>query len=349
MRVFFSLLIFSLLFISCKNETKPIRNFTSISEEIIYGDSISIRAIDIVDNELWFSGNNGKYGAIDLNTNKIFNGKIEKDSLSLEFRSIAKTKDATFVLSVANPALLYRISNDKKRVRLVYQEENEKVFYDSMHFLNDSFGIAMGDPVSDCLNIIVTKDGGENWNKIPCENLPKVEEGEAAFAASNTNLILRGNSIFMVSGGKKSRCFVSNDLGKTWEVYSTPIIQGEAMTGIFTADFYDETTGFVAGGNYEKQEDNSKNKAITTNGGKTWKLVGENVGFGYASCVQFVPNSQGKELFSVGGTGVYFSNNFGEKWTKLSVNKNFYTVRFKNDSVAYAAGRNKIVKIILKH
>lgn len=349
MRVFFSLLIFCGLFISCKNETKPIRNFTSISEEIIYEDSISIRAIDIVDNELWFSGNNGKYGAIDLNTNKIFNGKIEKDSLSLEFRSIAKTKDATFVLSVANPALLYRISNDKKRVRLVYQEENEKVFYDSMQFLNDSFGIAMGDPVSDCLNIIVTKDGGENWNKIPCENLPKVEEGEAAFAASNTNLILRGNSIFMVSGGKKSRCFVSNDLGKTWEVYSTPIIQGEAMTGIFTADFYDERIGFAAGGNYEKQEDNSKNKAITTNGGKTWKLVGENVGFGYASCVQFVPNSQGKELFSVGGTGVYFSNNFGEKWMKLSDNKNFYTVRFENDTVAYAAGKNKIVKIILKY
>lgn len=349
MRVFFSLLIFSLLFISCKNETKPIRNFTSISEEIIYEDSISIRAIDIVDNELWFSGNNGKYGAIDLNTNKIFNGKIEKDSLSLEFRSIAKTKDATFVLSVANPALLYRISNDKKRVRLVYQEENEKVFYDSMQFLNDSFGIAMGDPVSDCLNIIVTKDGGENWNKIPCENLPKVEEGEAAFAASNTNLILRGNSIFMVSGGKKSRCFVSNDLGKTWEVYSTPIIQGEAMTGIFTADFYNEKIGFAAGGNYEKQEDNSKNKAITTNGGKTWKLVGENVGFGYASCVQFVPNSQGKELFSVGGTGVYFSNNFGENWIKLSDNKDFYSVRFENDTVAYAAGKNKIVKIILKY
>lgn len=349
MRVFFSLLIFFGLFISCKNEAKPIRNFTSISEEIIYEDSISIRAIDIVDNELWFSGNNGKYGAIDLNTNKIFNGKIEKDSLSLEFRSIAKTKDATFVLSVANPALLYRISNDKKRVRLVYQEENEKVFYDSMQFLNDYFGIAMGDPVSDCLNIIVTKDGGENWNKIPCENLPKVEEGEAAFAASNTNLILRGKSIFMVSGGKKSRCFVSNDLGETWEVYNTPIMQGEAMTGIFTADFYNDKIGFAAGGNYENQEDNSQNKALTTNGGKTWKLVGENQGFGYASCVQFVPNSEGKELFSVGGTGVYFSNNFGEKWTKLSDNKDFYTVRFKNDSVAYAAGRNKIVKIILKH
>lgn len=349
MRFFFSLLIFCGLFISCKNEAKSIRNFTSISEEIIYEDSISIRAIDIVNNELWFSGNKGKYGAIDLNTNKIFNGKIEKDSLSLEFRSIARTSTATFVLSVANPALLYRISNDKKRVRLVYEEENEKVFYDSMQFLNDSIGIAMGDPVSNCLNVIVTKDGGTTWSKIPCENLPKVEEGEAAFAASNTNLIIRNTTVFMVSGGKKSRCFVSNDLGETWQVFNTPIVQGETMTGIFTADFYNEKIGFVAGGNYEEQEDNSKNKAITKNGGKTWKLVGEKQGFGYASCVQFVPNSKGKELLCVGGTGIFFSNDFGENWGKLSDNKEFYTFRFKNDSVAYAAGKNKIAKIILKH
>lgn len=349
MRVFYSLLIFCGLFISCKKEEKPLRNFTSITEEVIYEDSISIRAIYLTDNELWFSGNNGKYGAIDLNTNKIFNGKIEKNSLSLEFRSIAKTKDATFVLSVANPALLYRISNDKKRVRLVYQEENEKVFYDSMQFLNDSFGIAMGDPVSDCINIIKTTDGGMTWHKIPCENVPKVEEGEAAFAASNTNLIIRGNSIFMVSGGKKSRCFVSNNLGETWQVFNTPIVQGETMTGIFTADFYNEKTGFAAGGNYENQEDNSKNKIKTTDGGKTWNLVGENQGFGYASCIQFIPNSEGKELVCVGGTGVFFSNNFGENWQKLSDTNDFYTIRFKNDSVAFAAGKNKIAKIILRH
>jgi hypothetical protein len=30
-------------------------------------------------------------------------------------------------------------------------------------------------------------------------------------------------------------------------------------------------------------------KARTTDGGKTWKLVAENQGFGYASCVQYIP------------------------------------------------------------
>lgn len=349
------LLLFSLLTIilSCKEQilkqgSKQI-TFTKIISEEIYNDSISIRAIVLDSNQLWFSGNNGKYGAIDLVTQKKFRGRINKDSLHPEFRSIAKTKDAIFILSVANPALLYKISNDRKVVKLVYQEENEKVFYDSMQFLDTNFGVAMGDPVSNCLNIIITNDGGNTWKKIPCDKLPKVEEGEAAFAASNTNVMLRNNKIIIVSGGKKSRCFVSEDKGNTWQVYNTPIVQGKTMTGIFTADFYDENIGFIAGGDYEKQEDNSNNKAITKDGGKTWQLVGQSQGFGYASCIQFVPNSKGKSLICVGGTGVYYSNDSGNTWKKMLEDKDLYTIRFQNDSIAYAGGKNKIVKLTIEY
>ena len=349
------LLLFSLLTIilSCKEQilkqgSKQI-TFTKIISEEIYNDSISIRAIVLDSNQLWFSGNNGKYGAIDLVTQKKFRGRINKDSLHPEFRSIAKTKDAIFILSVANPALLYKISNDRKVVKLVYQEENEKVFYDSMQFLDTNFGVAMGDPVSNCLNIIITNDGGNTWQKIPCDKLPKVEEGEAAFAASNTNVMLRNNKIIIVSGGKKSRCFVSEDKGNTWQVYNTPIVQGKTMTGIFTADFYDENIGFIAGGDYEKQEDNSNNKAITKDGGKTWQLVGQSQGFGYASCIQFVPNSKGKSLICVGGTGVHYSNDSGNTWKKMLEDKDLYTISFQNDSIVYAGGKNKIVKLTIEY
>ncbi|NHN24450.1 oxidoreductase [Flavobacterium jejuense] len=323
----------------------PTKSFTNVQLREIHSDAISIRAIVLDSNQLWFAGSNGKYGAIDLMTQKMFRGRIAKDTLHPEFRSIAKTKDAVFVLSVANPALLYRISNDKKVVQLVYEEKNEKVFYDSMQFLDDSFGVAMGDPISDCLNIITTTDGGNTWQKIPCEKLPKAGEGEAAFAASNTNVMLRNNKIIIVSGGKKARCFVSEDKGNTWNVYETPIVQGKTMTGIFTADFYDENIGFIAGGDYEKQEDNSNNKAITNDGGKTWQLVGQNTGFGYASCVQFVPNTKGKALVCLGGTGLHYSSDSGKTWKKMLDDKDLYTLRFQNDSVAYAAGKNKIVKL----
>jgi photosystem II stability/assembly factor-like uncharacterized protein len=152
----------------------------------------------------------------------------------------------------------------------------------------------------------------------------------------------------MVSGGKQSRVFVSNDFGTTWKAYETPIVQGEEMTGIFTADFYDEKTGMIAGGNYTKQEQNWANKAITTNGGKTWNLIADKQAFGYASCVQFVPNSKGKKIIAVGGTGLYYTSDFGKSWLKFSDNKDFYTFRFASETVFYASGKNKVARFEIK-
>ena len=185
-------------------------------------------------------------------------------------------------------------------------------------------------------------------SKIPCDNLPPINEGEAAFAASNSNIVTKKDTIWIVSGGKKSRVFYSSDKGKTWEVYNTPIVQGKEMTGIFSADFYNNKIGFAVGGNYEQPDNKSGNKIKTKDGGKTWKLVGENKGFGYASCVQFLPNSNGDELFTVGHSGGYYSFNGGENWEKLIDDKTLYTLRFLNDSTAIAGGQNKIVRLRFK-
>jgi photosystem II stability/assembly factor-like uncharacterized protein len=231
---------------------------------------------------------------------------------------------------------------------LVYEEKHEKVFYDSMQFWNAQEGIAIGDPTADCFSIIITRDGGQTWQKLSCEVLPKLADGEAAFAASNTNVVLKGSHAWVVSGGKKARVFHSPDKGKSWEVFETPIVQGEAMTGIFTADFYNEQIGFIAGGNYEKPMQNFQNKAITTDGGKTWKLVAENQGFGYASCVQFVPNSEGKALVAVGAQGLFYSSDAGATWQQFLTDPSLYTIRFLDSDTAYAAGKNKIIAIEFK-
>lgn len=87
-------------------------------------------------------------------------------------------------------------------MKLVYAEENEAVFYDAMTFWNNEEGIAMGDPTADCLSILTTRDGGKTWQKTPCDRLPKVKEGEAAFAASNTNIATVGDKTWIITGGK---------------------------------------------------------------------------------------------------------------------------------------------------
>ena len=327
--------------------------FTSISlfaqnknfkAEVILETKLSCRAILVDEEKVWMGMDKGRYGFYDKKKDTTIIKDIQSVSRTTEFRSIAGTKDAIFILAIGNPAMLIRIDKNTLEETVVYKEEHEKVFYDSMQFVDDLNGFAMGDPIENCLALIKTTDGGKTWQKVNCDVLPKVSDGEAAFATSNTNLAIKGKSIFMVSGGKKSRVFVSNDLGATWKVYETPIVQGETMTGIFTADFYNEKIVIIAGGNYEKQDQNWANKAITKNGGKTWKLIAEKEAFGYASCVQFVPNSKGKKIIAVGGTGMFYSDNFGKSWTKFSDDKDFFTFRFESEKVFYATGRNKLVR-----
>jgi photosystem II stability/assembly factor-like uncharacterized protein len=344
------LLLLSILIISCKpSQVAKTTFFTSVKMDTLLKGKISIRPITVSSDKVWYAADKNRVGFLSLVDANKMERTINKDSLKMEFRSIAQTSNSIFVLNVGNPALLYKFSKNLVMKKLVYEEHDEKVFYDSMQFWNDNEGIAVGDPIDNCFSIIITRDGGETWTKIPCDKLPKVFDGEAAFAASNTNIIIKENNTWIVSGGKKARVFHSSDKGISWSVYETPIVQGEAMTGIFTADFYNEKIGFIAGGNYEKPNQNFQNKAFTKDGGKTWKLVGENQGFGYASCVQFVPNSNGEQLVSVGTSGLFYSKDKGTTWQQLSADSSLYTIRFVDNVTAIAAGKDKIVKIVFSN
>lgn len=339
------ILLMSFKTLNYSDKLTAYKGFTAIQIDTLFQDKISIRAITIDKNKIWYGGDNSRFGYYDLTKKEKFEEHIYRDTLKLEFRSIAQTNKNVYLLSVENPALLYQVSKKTKKVKLVYKEVNEKVFYDSMRFWNDKEGIAIGDPIEDTFSIIVTRDGGETWTKILSDKLPTNAKGEAAFAASNSNIVIKGNDTWLVSGGKKARVFYSADKGRTWKVVDSPIVQGKEMTGIFTADFYDSKQGFVAGGDYELPQQNSANKAFTKDGGKTWELTGENQGFGYASCVQYVPGSRAKELVCVGATGVHYSKDGGASWIQLSKDSQLFTIRFLNKNTAIAAGYNKVIRI----
>jgi photosystem II stability/assembly factor-like uncharacterized protein len=351
-KVFFSLLFFSgLHFVTAQdlNKNKTVlKGFDTVKIDTLFQDKISIRAIVLDADKVWYAGDKNRFGFYDLKNNKKFENTIVEDTLKNEFRSIAKTDDCIYVLSVANPALLYQISNDGKNTKLVYQERNEKVFYDSMQFWNNKEGIAVGDPLTNRLCVLKTIDGGFTWNKISENKLPEVFDGEAHFAASNTNIVIKGKNTWIVSGGKKARVFYSSDKGNSWKIYQTPIVQGKQMTGIFTADFYDDKNGFAAGGNYENLNQNFDNKALTNDGGKTWKTIANNEAFGYASCVQYVPKSKGRGIVTVGTSGLYYSADGGANWVQFSQDPSLYTIRFVNEYTAIAAGKNKMIRIHFK-
>lgn len=101
------------------------------------------------------------------------------------------------------------------------------------------------------------------------------------------------------------------------------------------------------GGDFSKPNENKANKAITINGGKTWSIVADEQNPSYKSCVQYVPETTGKEVFAVGKTGVSFSNDGGQNWKEVS-KEAYYTIQFVDKYTAWLAGDKKIGKLILK-
>jgi len=355
------LVVFFVFINSCKEDYKRPSVISEVNIETVVNDStLSVRAIDFNDEYLLYGSADhiGKHALgsefkINLDELNISSGKyhfkhiINYEEKPLHVRAIKEVDGNLFAISISNPARLYKLSRKAKNPKLVYEELNNKVFYDSMNFWNDQEGIAIGDPTDDCMSIIITRDSGNTWTKLSCEVLPKAKEGEAAFAASDTNISIVGDHTWVATGGKTSRILYSPNKGKTWEVYNTPIIQGKETTGMYSIDFYDEMNGFAIGGDYTKPNDTLNNKIRTNDRGKTWNVVANGKGPGYRSCVQYIPNSNGKELVAIGFKGIDYSNDSGDSWTHLS-DEGFYTIRFLNDSTAYAAGKGRISKLLFR-
>lgn len=320
--------------------------FSSVQVEPLLEDSISIRAIEMMGNAMAFAGSRGAYGLYTEGQARVRYGQEVYDTLVPEFRAVASTSNDFFMLSIGNPALLYK-TGDQGEMEVVYKEEHEKVFYNSMTFWNDLEGIAVGDPIGDCLSVIVTRDGGYNWKKLTCEELPAITLGEVAFAASNSNIAVVGDNTWIVTGGSVSRVFYSPDKAQSWEVYETPLIQGEPTQGGYTVDFYDAEHGIIFGGDYTRPESNLRNKAVTSDGGRTWELVSDGEEPGYKSSVVYVPNSGGKEILATGFTGISYSKDAGHTWEQLT-DQGFYTLRFANDSTAYAGNANGLARLIFQ-
>ena len=308
----------------------------------IFQIDCSTRALEVEnDSTCWFAGSKNKFGYTNDYGKTWKDNVIKYDTFNLEFRSISVTTNSIFIFSVGSPALLFKIDKKTLNYKLVYKETNEKAFYDSMQFWDDENGIAVGDPTANCMSIVLTKDGGNSWNKIACENLPLAIEGEAAFAASNTNISLVDQKAFIATGGKEANILVGTEYGKSWEKYKTPIIQGEKMTGIFSIDNLSMDTAIIAGGDWSAKQKIKKAMAITKDGGINWQLKENNPG--YISCVQFIPKT--KSLVASSTTGIYYSEDLAESWVKIS-DEGYYTFRVsENGKYLYFSRKNKLMNV----
>ncbi len=241
----------------------------------------NLRGISVLTDKIaWASGTHGTYLRTTDGGNSWQAAQV-RDAEALDFRDVeAFSADFAYLLSAGpgEQSRIYKTIDAGKTWTLQFINKNPKGFFDCMAFWDRDHGIAVGDPIADNsgrlkFELIVTEDGGNNWNPLPPDSLPPAIEGEGAFAASGTCIAVQGNTnVWFASGGKAARVFHSTNAARTWTVADTPIIRGEDSTGIFSIAFRDATHGVIAGGDYKHPEQDGPHLAFTGDGGLTWKL-----------------------------------------------------------------------------
>lgn len=306
----------------------------------------SLRGLSVVNEKVvWASGSGGTF----LRTTD--GGKSWKvgtvaGAEKLDFRDVeAFDENTAYLLSIGDGenSRIYKTTDGGLSWKLQFKNTNPKAFFDAIAFWDRNNGVAMSDPVDGKYVLISTSDG-ENWKPLGTDKMPPAKQGEAAFAASGTCLIVNGKSdIFLVSGGADARVFRSNNRGLSWIVSDTPIIKGTPGSGIFSIAMADSKNGVIVGGNYEKPNEITNNLAFTDDGGKTWTL-GKGLN-GYRSGVTFVDK---KTIIAVGSSGSDISRDGGKAWTNLD-KENYNAVQAKGKNAIWAVGAGGLAaKFLLK-
>lgn len=295
----------------------------------------------------WASGSGGTF-ARTTDGGATWNASVVKEAQSLDFRDVhAVDAEAAYLLSIGegDKSRIYKTSDGGATWSLQFTNRNPKAFFDAIAFWDAQSGIAFSDPVDGRFIVIKTTDGGTTWKEIPSERMPTALAGEGAFAASGTCLITQGksNAWFATGGAAKARVFRSTDRGETWSVAETPIIAGRPAAGIFSIAFKDSKNGVIVGGDYQNEKEINDNAAITTDGGRTWRLVKDNRPAGYRSCVVYVPGTAAPTLIAVGPSGSDYSTDDGASWTRLD-STSYHAASFAGaENAGWAVGEGGLI------
>lgn len=300
----------------------------------------SLRGLSVVnENIVWASGTGGTVIST-INGGNLWKVMTVPGAEKLDFRDIeAFDANTAYVLSIGNGenSRIYKTIDGGETWKLQFINKNEKAFFDAIACWDRNNCIAMSDPVDGKFVLITTNDGGDTWKPLDTSKMPAAKDGEAAFAASGTCLIIYGKAnMFIVTGGSEARVFRSNDRGKTWAVANTPIAKGTAGSGIFSIAMSDAKNGVIVGGNYEKPSDNTNNLAFTKDGGRTWILdIGLN---GYRSGVAYLDE---KIIIAVGTNGADILRK--QASSETIGGGDFNAVQSKGRNAVWAVGVNGLV------
>lgn len=269
----------------------------------------------------------------------------------LDFRGIAAFDANTAVVTSAGPAeqgqaRIYRTTDGARSWQLAWSDTTKGVFLDGVAFWDAEHGFTFSDPINGKLVILTTADGGRSWQRTDSANIPPVIAGEAAFAASNTQLTTQGSSNAWIAtgGGKEARVFRTTDRGRTWSVAGTGM-PGGASAGLFGIAFSDARNGLAVGGDYNIARGVTDFAIRTSDGGVTWYPASRaQRPDGVTQGLALVRGARTPTFVATGGWGTAFSTDFGATWQHGDTLTS-WAVSFPSPEAGWVAGpRGRVAK-----
>jgi photosystem II stability/assembly factor-like uncharacterized protein len=313
------------------------------------GVSVRLRGVSAASRAVaWASGAGGTY----LRTTdggRSWRAGLVPGAEGLDFRDVdAFDADTAFLLSIGEgeKSRIYKTTDGGLHWTLQFQNRRPGAFFDCMAFWDRRRGVAVSDPVEGRFLVVRTEDGGRTWRETDAARMPPARAGEGAFAASGTCVAVEGTSnVWFGTGGPAgARVFRSSDGGRTWGVADAPLAVGKSG-GVFSLAFWDARHGVAVGGDYMKEQDAAGNAAVTDDGGRTWRPVGDRRPKGYRSCVAVVRGTRGPVLVAVGPTGSDYSSDGGRTWSAVGA-EGFHSVSVApGGEVAWAVGEGGRVAV----
>jgi photosystem II stability/assembly factor-like uncharacterized protein len=277
------------------------------------GSDQQYRGLDAVDKRTaWVGGSDGEV----LRTTdggRTWQDVSPPDTEGLLFRDVeAESARRASVMSIGfgDESRIYTTFDGGRSWRLAFVNDDPVAFYDCMDFYpGGRRGLALSDPVDGRFRIAATDDFGRTWHVLPNAGMPDAMEGEFAFAASGTCLVISGRDAWFASGGGAARVFHSRDGGFTWSVTAAPIPASDAG-GVFSLAFRNPREGAMVGGDFLAPENGADASGFTRDG-DTWHPGGDLSG--YRSGVDWVSGSRAT-LIAVGPTGSDVSHDGARSW-----------------------------------
>ncbi|MBI5476629.1 MAG: hypothetical protein HY964_07820 [Ignavibacteriales bacterium] len=363
MKIIFPIIVSAILFFSCTTQKETIQQkeekhvVAEKKKELIFSFEMqksktnsSLRGISVIDSlTAWASGSNGTFLRTTDGGSTWYDGKV-KGFETLDFRDVeAFDKNTAILMSTDAPAFFFKTTDGGKSWKRKYMNRDPKVFFDGMAFWNEKNGIALSDPIDGKFFVVVTKDGGDNWEQYSAINISSPQNDEAAFAASGTSITVTGKDLvwFGTGGGEKARIFLSEDKGENWRTFDSQINDGSSTCGVFSVCFKDELNGIAVGGDYKNDKDKTSNCSISDDGGLSWQSVKSNQPNGFRSCVSW--NEKHKFYLTTGTSGTDYTIDDGKTWSGID-SRSFNSIGIsKSDGSCFMVGdKGVIAKVRVK-